>query len=364
MAARERGRDFYSQDNEDTLSTLLVRPMLRALGWDYEGDPGIAKFGYRIKGSGPRSTRGDKEVDIALLITGKPKILIETKNLSENLPAWERQLQTYCQLTVTPMGVLTNGFDWYLYLNEVETSSGRANFTIAEKVVVDNGELSEIIEKLEKFLHKERISSGEALRSSEQARDEKNLHKAWARLFEDGGESLQNAFRNKLRALLHVEKPRRLPMGIDKRVPQFVREQSEKILQRGAPNVPNDANLKVRMPDATATSSKPPTVKRTYIRYVLFGEEMKDRKWAKIARKFLDEVHKRHPDALRKLMGNFPERFVQSNEKPWDANMSAHKVENSGVWVNINLSQSGIRKLCRDICETLGLPPDTIKFDE
>lgn len=364
MATRERGRDFYTQDNEDTLSTLLVRPMLRALGWDYENNPDIAKFGYRIKGSGPRSTKGDKEVDIALLITGKPKILIETKSLRENLPEWERQLQTYCQLTVTPMGVLTNGFDWYLYLNEVETSSGRANFTIAEKVIVDKGELSEIIEKLEKFLHKERISSGEALRFSEQARDEKNLHKAWNKLFADGGESLQKAYRNELRTLLHVDKPRRLPTAIDKRIPQFVREQSEKVLQQRTSNASDDANRKVRIPSATVDSNKPPTAKRTYIRFYLFGEEMKARKWAEIARTFLNEVHRRHPSALGKLMERFPERFMQSDVKPWLSNISAHKVENSGIWVNINLNQSGIRKLCLNVCATLGLPPEgTIRFE-
>jgi hypothetical protein len=111
---------------EEATKTALVLPFLNALGYDvfnplevvpeFTADVGIKK--------------GEK-VDYAIVIAGKPALLIEAKHCGTNLDnAHASQLYRYFSVTPARIGILTNGTEYRFYsdLEEPNKMDSRAFF--------------------------------------------------------------------------------------------------------------------------------------------------------------------------------------------------------------------------------------------
>jgi predicted type IV restriction endonuclease len=99
---------------EQATKQSLVIPMIDALGYDiwnplevcpeYDADFAIKKAGQKEK------------VDIAILLSGIPRIFIEVKPIDEYLDNNEGQLARYFNsITSVTLGVLTNGVEWRFF---------------------------------------------------------------------------------------------------------------------------------------------------------------------------------------------------------------------------------------------------------
>jgi len=125
LAARVRPQ-LDRLGTEEATKTALVLPFLNALGFDvfnplevvpeFTADVGIKK--------------GEK-VDYALVIGGKPAMLIEAKHYGTNLDnAYSSQLYRYFSVTPARIGILTNGTEYRFYsdLEETNKMDSRAFF--------------------------------------------------------------------------------------------------------------------------------------------------------------------------------------------------------------------------------------------
>jgi hypothetical protein len=94
---------------ESNTKSVLIEPVLRALGWDVE-DLDEVRREYRRKSS-------DNPVDYALFLLRTPRLFVEAKALRENLDddRWAKQIMGYASVTGVKWVVLTNGNEWRIY---------------------------------------------------------------------------------------------------------------------------------------------------------------------------------------------------------------------------------------------------------
>lgn len=94
---------------ESNTKSILIEPVLRALGWDVE-DLDEVRREYKRKPS-------DNPVDYALFLLRTPRLFVEAKALKENLndDRWAKQIMGYASVTGVKWVVLTNGNEYRIY---------------------------------------------------------------------------------------------------------------------------------------------------------------------------------------------------------------------------------------------------------
>jgi hypothetical protein len=114
---------------EENTKTVLIEPILRALGWDVENLDEVRKE-YRYKS-------GADPVDYALLQQDTPRLFVEAKALGENLDRWANQVMGYTGVAGVGWAVLTDGNEYRIYN---AGSSGDLDKKLFRRVVVASGE--------------------------------------------------------------------------------------------------------------------------------------------------------------------------------------------------------------------------------
>jgi len=97
---------------------VLVDPVLRTLGWDLEC-PNFVRPEFSTEAGTP---------DYALLVDGKPYVMVEVKPLRGNLVAARDKGFNYCWKNKVPYYVITDGETWELY--DMKEMGGREIFSI------------------------------------------------------------------------------------------------------------------------------------------------------------------------------------------------------------------------------------------
>jgi predicted type IV restriction endonuclease len=102
---------------EEATKQALILPFLQALGYDvfntnevqpeFTSDIGLKK--------------GEK-VDFAILMQGKPVILIECKHVTDKLDKADSQLLRYFHVSAAKFGILTNGLDYKFFTDLVDAN--------------------------------------------------------------------------------------------------------------------------------------------------------------------------------------------------------------------------------------------------
>lgn len=101
-----------SIQNEQATKTAFIMPFIQALGYNIFNPMEVhPEFTADIAG-----LKGEK-VDYAILIEGKPTILIECKHCHENINKLKHssQLHRYFHSTESKVGILTNGIKYHFY---------------------------------------------------------------------------------------------------------------------------------------------------------------------------------------------------------------------------------------------------------
>lgn len=175
--------------NEETTKTAVVLPLLSVLGWKVS-DPEEVYLEHQT-GNGP--------VDFALHIKEKPVVFIEVKPARNNLVDEDKtQLLGYCEAAGVRLGVLTNGFSWYLY-------SGAASAEIGDAVEIDLAEgdtdkIREIARDFGDFLSRDRVDDGANAHEAIKARRvDEELSKQWNRMLQNGNEILVRTLRSAMK---------------------------------------------------------------------------------------------------------------------------------------------------------------------
>ena len=145
---RLKANSEICEENEETVRTQLVNPILNEIGWDVS-NPNHVKLNKKIN-----SPSKDKMIpDYALMNDkGKTILIVEAKCLNADLSKHIRQLSNYCYNENIRFGFLTNGVEWML----VNTFKAPA---FEDRIVwtVDlNGDLDVFVKKLSMFSYENR----------------------------------------------------------------------------------------------------------------------------------------------------------------------------------------------------------------
>ena len=304
-------------------------------------------------------------MDFALRIKDKPVVFIEVKPARNNLVDDDKtQLLGYCEAAGVQLGVLTNGFGWYLY-------SGAASAEIDDAVEIDLAEgdtenkIWQIARDFGDFLSKDRVdNSANAHEAIKARRVEVELARQWNKMLQDGDQKLVSALRRKM-------KQENFSLSFP-RVKGFIQQRSS------APATSVSAR-KERAPARTrskkAQESAMPQKKtkgknlqkvsgRTVKRpgsIKLFGQPVKFGSWASMMRTFFDEVYRRDPNCLVILTKRIPDRIVEG-EANVKASWRPHEIAGTDIWVNTNMNSGDIVGLCKEVRKVLGLPMDCFEL--
>jgi predicted type IV restriction endonuclease len=180
-AVREiRGNKGLLVADEASVKTGVILRLFHILGWNP----------FDVSEVTPEYAVGGRRVDFALRVSSTNKAFVEVKRASEDLGEHQEQLLDYAFKEGVKLAVLTNGFTWWLYLPLSEGSWEQRRFYGLELLEQDP---DDVVKRLEDFLSKERVVSGEAVKSAELVHRSKQtktiLHdsipKAWNKILTD-----------------------------------------------------------------------------------------------------------------------------------------------------------------------------------
>jgi hypothetical protein len=165
--------------NERAVSTSIVVPVLRELGWD-DSDPTVVK---------PEYATGKGRVDYALApMAGSPAVFVEVKGVGKSGEA-DRQLFEYAFHEGAQIAVLTDGRVWSFYLPGQFGSYDERRVFQLDLLERDEAE-AEL--RLTRYLDRARIQNGKALAdASADYHDQAARRRAAAKLPEAWAEMLR-----------------------------------------------------------------------------------------------------------------------------------------------------------------------------
>jgi hypothetical protein len=182
--------------NERAVSTSIVIPILRALGWD-DSDPAQVM---------PEYTNPRGRVDYALSPSrNSPAVFVEVKRVGQSADA-DRQLFEYAFHEGAQIAVLTDGRLWNFYLPGQHGSY--EDRRVYQLDIVERA-TPEIVMRFKRYLDRSRVAAGAALNdaqsdyhaSASRRVAEMTLPKAWAQLLSEPDGLLLDLLREQTESL-------------------------------------------------------------------------------------------------------------------------------------------------------------------
>ena len=182
--------------NEASVSQGIVLRLLNSLGWP----------AYDTDAVWPEYSLSGRRVDYALCHpVGKPIAFIEVKQIGQSDGA-ERQLFEYALHDGVPMAILTDGREWNFFLPGEQGDYGERR---VYKLDIVDRDVSECVERLERYLLHSAVVSGAAIQA---ARDDyrnvskdRQMHatlpKAWNQIIDEGDEMLLEIVADRVESL-------------------------------------------------------------------------------------------------------------------------------------------------------------------
>lgn len=343
IRAMENARNL----NERTVQTALVLPILRTLGWD-TADPDEVSMEHSV------ASRLKGKADIVLLAQNKPLTVIETKASQMDLMDSKNlaQLSDYCRMLESEIGILTNGVEWHFYIR----CDRNAAQELADKFDLIDMDTDYCEIKFQTLLSRDKVSDEGARKYARQAWLKNTIAREWKKLLAGSDPALVRRLKRAVRESTNSEFSKAELAEVE----NFIKEQASPVNQ-AKPGPTPESKPPARKPQAPR-ASQTPSQRVTHIQ--AFGEQFEVKSWRKAALAFLDRMHQEHPEVFNifledphpkghfhivKSVGGQPERgFRQVGTSDW--------------WVGLHLSSTDIRKRCRRLLETSGLPQDNLRF--
>lgn len=190
------GLDRGLYPNERAVSTSIVIPILRALGWD-DSDPAQVM---------PEYTNPRGRVDYALSPgRARPAVFVEVKRVGQSADA-DRQLFEYAFHEGAQIAVLTDGRIWNFYL---PGQYGSYEDRRVYQLDIVERETSEIVLRFNRYLERARVAGGTALHdaqndyhaSASRRAAELAMPKAWVQLLGEPDGLLIDLLRERTEAI-------------------------------------------------------------------------------------------------------------------------------------------------------------------
>jgi len=342
----KRDRRLLSFDEVRTKQAVVLR-ILKALGWDPFNIDEV-QFEYSVTG---------KRVDYALRCNGKNKVFIEVKKVNEDLEKHQEQLLKYSFQEGVKLAILTNGISWWFYLPLREGNWEQRKFYTIE---IYDQESEDITKKFEEFLSKENVISDIAIENAEnlyksrqkQYLIKETLPEAWKKIITEPDERLVELLADTTEKLCG-HKPDNETVG------QFL----IKIAQAPITQIKEEISTPVHLPSGQI--SRPPLESYTGKSIVVFtfkGTRYPVRSWKDMLIKITNlmlSVHREQFDKVLNLVGRKRPYFTRNPNEL----RSPERVNNTGIYVETNLSANSIVRLSKSIIELFGYRGDDLSIE-
>lgn len=343
-----RGNKSFLTTDEASIKMGVVLRLLRVLGWDP----------FDTREITPEYIVGGRRVDFALRVLDTNRVFVEVKRPREDLESHQEQLLSYSFAEGVRLAVLTNGITWWFYLPLSEGSWEQRRFY---SVDILEQESADVAKRLEEFLSKSRIVSGEAIRAAEhiyRGRQKTSIirdaiPKAWNKLLTDPDDLFID---------LLIETTERLCgfrpetseiqdfLKVLSTVYSAVSSQPSAItpLQRRPQTIkPKSAALPAR------SSSKEGFLNKKVESITLFGKIYYPQTWREVLLTVATEMYRRHPSDFEQSLNLTGTKMIYFSKHRGEL-IAPKPIVDSGYYCETNLSSDAIVRRSRELLTLFG----------
>ena len=321
----------YRDDaTEEQVKQSVIEPVLDALGWTTSSIEEVERE-YTVEGVG--------DVDYVLRLKGENKVFLEAKRSRARLVDHATQLRDYVAEEAVPLAVLTNGLAWWFYLPLRKGSWGSKRVCTIDLLRED---IPSIVGQLTRFLSKENIESGEAVRNAD-------IHRAWQVLISPD-DRLVNLLGKKIEEMGGGQPD---PDQI-KRFLASVSKPSTEPPIRTLPPTPSQFDMQAPATQYRRKNKSPSPESITFL-----GERFEVRYWSEVMVRLGETVYKRHVTEFSKvgrLGGWHPVGQSSRNNRP-------KPIADSGWIVNTNRPATEIVSMCDQLLNLFNYSPDDLHIE-
>jgi hypothetical protein len=331
----------------------VILPLLHELGWNP----------FKVEEIHPEHTVGTKKVDYSLRFENHNKAFIEVKKIGTDLEKHQEQLLSYSFQEGVRLAILTNGVTWWFYLPIHEGSWERRKFYTIE--IYDQA-AEEIAQKFEEFLGKENVISGKAIVNAEsvyaskQKRDiiRSTIPKAWNKLVTEPDEDLIE---------LVAEMTERLS-GYKPDHPTVAAFLSDDSVVSNAPYVPitpqTQPSKSVRIPRTIkeSTGGRENYANTSVDSFTFQGTSYGVKYWKDVLIGVSQIMLDKHRDQFSQVLSLVGRKRPYFTREPNKLRV-AERIDETDIFVEINVSANRIVKLSRQIVALFGYSTEDLSFD-
>ena len=333
-------------DNEEDAKLFVIERILRALDWDLY-DPKEIKKEFQV----------DKDkVDYALYPNWPTAaVFIEAKKPAVNLENYQSQLLKYCFQQAVNLAVLTNGRTWWMYLPKYDGPQGEGLHWSKKRfsaIDITNGKPSSLQTEFERFLSKEKVSSGEAVESAKSRIDDrhkadraqKGMMEAWNDLVATPSEDLIKLLTESTFQVCNVKpgKPE---------VKKFL--QNHRAQFRVSDTVPTKGSAVIR--EGISRQNGKPS------KFMFLDEPHSVKTWKEVLVRLCELIYVEKPDDFDHIIS------IQGTKNMYfsrnlDDLKSPEPIGDSGIFAATDLSSSGVKDRCQKVLQAFGYPKDFFRI--
>lgn len=342
LLARLRESKSLFLSSEEATKQGAILPILAKLGWDRDN----------IQEVRPEYSVGSGRVDYCLR-TDDRSVFLEVKRANEELERHQEQLLDYAFRQGVKLAILTNGFLWWFYLPLSEGSWEQRKFFTVD---IQQREASVAATHFRRFLKKEAVSSGTAVKDAEKMRAsekrkgiiQKTIPKAWKQLCEEPDEKLLELFAEKVESLCGYSPDH-----------QMLAEYVAKTLKS---DTITTAQPPIRKP-IPKRSTKPAVgyTGKSAEGYWFEGEHRQVRSFQDILMGLCEDLHRKHGSEFERVF-NLRGRKKEHFSRDYKNMIYPKEIADSGIYIETNLSANGIMLRCNQLLDLFGYHKNTLEI--
>ena len=327
--------------NETSMKQGVVLRVLDAAGWS----------AFDLSEVDPEFRVGTTKVDFALKTaqsprmrsTAKPKALVEVKSLEESLEneRHSRRLMNNCAKAEVEMGVLTNGFDWMLFLWSPDRVSQESLFCHVDI----RQDPENAAEELNKYLAKDKVSNGQAVRSAERSLRERNQDETMRTAIVEGWQQVVAGLDEGLVELIATAAEVKTGMRPENRIVRRTLVEYRSELLASA---------------ATASSFSGSSGGRSRPAAFSFDSEtIEVRSWPELLIKVCEIMHERHPHIFERIL-EIRGRSIPYFSRKQDEVHLPRQIGDTGIYASCQGAGDLIERRTRRVVLLFDYPDDSL----
>jgi negative regulator of replication initiation len=326
-----------SFDEAATKQVVLLK-FLSILGWDI----------HNIDEVVPEFVVGSQRVDYSLRNSNVNKVFIEVKKINEELDRHQEQLLNYSFKEGVKLAILTNGISWRFYLPLYEGSWDQRKFYTIE---IYDQPIEDIVNRFIDYLEKTNVCSGRSIQIAESIykNNQKDfiiqqaLPKAWNKLLSEPDELLVDLIAEATEKLCGYKPD-------NSYVENYI---SSNILMGSTNSEPKKIKEPIKLQSTIIANIPSSYIGKTVSEFIFKGKRYEVKYWIDVLTQICKIMYDFHQGSFNKVLQ------LQGRKRPYftrnqDELRVPQQIENSGIFMETNLSSNQIVKISLSVISLFG----------